>query len=355
VASGHQPAPRDGTHEACLSRTPRVLLVEHLDAVGAAPADARLRAGALRAAGATVEVVVLDTERGEDLQYAAVSNRREAGLTVWHAHHAAGPLGRLAREKQFDLALWASAHASDRLAEQLPAALPAYHWCTGFAPHAMSARALSEFDRQMEPCAGSAFDLGRAQRGRLSLWDGPFALAPAPLTPETGQQVLKAFALAATDRDEIDLVVLDHPRPALDALARELDVDLRVHFLGPAPREAEAAWLQTASVALVAGEQAISAGLVLRALASGCPLLPVGEEAGPLAGWLLARGLAPFAGAHDDALGHALEAVLEQGPAIRQWCARGRGVGEGYTLEALTERFARSLARLAESGGEEAA
>ncbi len=334
-----------------MSPSPRVLLVEHLDAIGAAPADARLRAGALRAAGATVEVVVLDTDRGEDLQYGAVSKRRDASMTLWHAHHAAGPLGRFAREKGFDLALWASAHASDRLAEQLPGALPAYHWCTGFAPHAMSARALPPLDLDLEPCAGSTFDLGRLQRGRLSLWDGPFALAPAPLTPETGRQVLEAFATAMSEHDEIDLVVLDHPRAELESSARELGVELRVHFVGPAPREAEVSWLQTATVAVVAGEHAISAGLVLRALASGCPILPVGEEAGPLAGWLLARGLAPFAGADGD----ALEAVFAADPRMVEVQARGREVAAGYGLEPLAERFARCLARFADHGDDRAA
>ena len=338
-----------------MSPSPRVLLVEHMDAIGAAPADARLRASALRAAGATVEVIVLDTDRGEDLQYGSVSKRREPGVTVWHAHHAAGPLGRFAREKRFDFAVWASAHASDPLAGQLPGALPAYHCCTGFAPHEIHERALPALDSSLEPCAGSAFDPARVQRGRLSLWDGPFALVPTPLTAETGRAVLEAFANAASDRDEVDLVVLDHPRAPLDALARELGIDLRVHFAGPAPREAEAAWLQTASVALLAGEQAISAGLVLRALMSGCPLIPVGEEAGPLAGWLLARGLAPFAGADGDALGEALEAVLAAGPRIELLRSRGRVVGEGYSLAALTERFTRSLARWTEPDSEEAA
>ncbi len=338
-----------------MSPSPRVLLVEHLDAIGAAPADARLRAGALRAAGATVEVVVLDTDRGEDLQYGAVSKRRDASMTLWHAHHAAGPLGRFAREKGFDLALWASAHASDRLAEQLPGALPAYHWCTGFAPHAMSARALPPLDLDLDPCAGSTFDLGRLQRGRLSLWDGPFALAPAPLTPETGRQVLEAFATAVSEHDEIDLVVLDHPRVGLESSARELGVELRVHFVGPAPREAEASWLQTATVAVIAGEHAISAGLVLRALASGCPILPVGEEAGPLAGWLLARGLAPFAGADGDALGEAMEAVFAADPRMAEVQTRGREVAAGYGLEPLAERLARCLARFADHGDDRAA
>lgn len=338
-----------------MSPSPRVLLVEHLDAIGAAPADARLRACAWRAAGATVEVIVLDTDRGEDLQYGSLSKRREPGVTLWHAHHAAGPLGRFAREKRFDFAIWASAHASDELAGQLPAALPAYHCCTGFAPHVIREKMLPALDASMEPCAGSAFDPARAQRGRLSLWDGPFALVPTPLTLETGRAVLEAFACAASDRDEVDLVVLDHPRPPLETLARDLGIDLRVHFVGPAPREAEAAWLQTASVALLAGEHAISAGLVLRALTSGCPLLPVGEEAGPLAGWLLARGLAPFAGADGDTLGDALEALLAAGPRIELLRSRGREVGQGYSLSALTERFARASARLTETDSEQAA
>lgn len=338
-----------------MSLSPRVLLIEHLDAIGAAPSDARLRASALRAAGAHVEVIVLDTDRGEDLQYGSVSHRREPGVILWHAHHAAGPLGRFAREKRFDFALWASAHASDPLAGQLPGALPAYHCSTGFTPHAIREKALPALDAGLDPCAGSAFDPARAQRGRLSLWDGPFVLAPTPLTSEPGRAVLEAFALAASDRDEVDLVVLDHPRAPLEALARQLGIDLRVHFVGPAPREAEAAWLQTASVALLAGEQAISAGIVLRALTSGCPLLPVGEEAGPLAGWLLARGLAPFAGADGDLLGDALEAVLTAGPRIDLLRSRGRAVGERYTLAALTERFTRSLAGLAEGDSEHAA
>lgn len=334
---------------------PRVLLVEHLDAIGAAPADARLRAGALRAAGATVEVVVLDTDRGDDLQYGAVSKRRDATMTLWHAHHAAGPLGRFARAKRFDFALWASTQPGDPLVDQLPGALPAYHWTSGFAPHDSSARALPPLDPDLEPCAGSTFDLGRVQRGRLSLWDGPFALAPSPLTPETGRPVLEAFAAAASDRDEIDLVVLDHPRESLETLARELGVELRVHFVGPAPREAEVAWLQTAAVAMVAGDHTVSAGLVLRALASGCPLLPVGEAAGPLAGWLLARDLAPLAGGDGDLLGDALECVLEQGPRIEAVRRRGREVAECYTLEALASRFARALERFGDGGEERVA
>jgi hypothetical protein len=325
---------------------PRVLLVEHLDAIGATPSDARLRAGALRAAGASVELVVLDSDRGEDLQYGGLSHRRDPGMTVWNAERAAAPLARLVREQRFDLALWASARPDDALAGQLPAALPAYHWSTGFASHGVRAEALAPLDLELEPCAGSTFDLGRMQRGRLSLWDGPFALVPAPLESDTGVAVLEAFAATASDRDEVDLVVLDHLRPALVCTARELGIELRVHFVGPAPREAEVAWLQTASVALVGGEQPVSAGLVLRALASGCPMLPVGEEAGPLAGWLLARGLAPFAGSDAESLGQALDCVLGGGARVAESRTRSRSVAERYTMEALTDRFARALARL---------
>src|SRR5262249_8371676 len=132
----------------------------------------------------------------------------------------------------------------------------------------------------------------RVKGARLSLWDGPYALVASPLRAADLGHLFDGFARAADRRDEVDLVVLDHPDAELEALARSAGIAQRVHFVGPAPREAERAWLQHARLAFVGLLRPLGAGLALRALALGCPLLPVGAAAEPVRAWLAARGAA---------------------------------------------------------------
>src|SRR5262249_38995107 len=149
-------------------------------------------------------------------------------------------------------------------------------------------------------------------------------LVASPLKPADAEHLFDGFARAADRRDEVDLVVLDHPDAELESLARAAGIGQRVHFVGHAPREAECAWLQHARVAFVSLHRPLAAGLVLRALAAGCPLLPVGAASGPLGDWLRAVGAA-WTKAGRARLGWDSVAVaLARTPAVETAIGRGR-------------------------------
>ena len=320
-----------------MDRETRVLLVEHLDAIGAAAADARIRASVLRAAGCTTEIIVLDASSHEDLLFPARMRHSVPGVEVF-ADDAFGRdllRKRLARARG-DRVLWASATPGGGEAAKLIAAgTTAHWWATGHAPvRAVSGPLPALFAGA--PCAGSVIEPASGSRQRLSLWDGPFLLAPAPLGKRGGLAIIDAFAEAASDRDELDLVVCDHLDADLDAHARARGVSLRTHFVGPAPREAEAAWLATATAAVVCGEVPLSGGLLLRALASGCPVLPAGHAAEPIARWLDAKGCAWAA---ELRLADAFGAALERAPDVQAARDRGRHVAAAHTPAALGARI----------------
>jgi hypothetical protein len=264
----------------------RVLLIEHLDATGAAAADARQHAAALRAAGYEVEGLVLDGQRRVDLLFPARDRSTGAGFDFL-AHDGSGTLAARVRASRAPLVLWASAApGGGEAARTLPAGTNALWWPTGHAPSSAATGPLLSLDAGLAPVGGSLGVDELPARRRLSLWDGPFVLVPSLPAARTAEAIVDAFASEADGVDEVDLVVLDHPDPGMERLARRAGVAQRVHFVGPAPREAEHAWLGTAVLALVGGDAALSGGLVLRALASGCPLLPAGEAAAPIADWL---------------------------------------------------------------------
>jgi hypothetical protein len=213
-------------------------------------------------------------------------------------------------------------------ASWLPRVVPAWWWPTaiGGGPRGLvfGRRALPP----LVPSWSSALDAGLPGAapplgGAQSLWDGPYVLCPHPLAPRVADAVLRAFAGVASGEEALDLVLLAEPDSGVAARARALGVGTRVHFAGPAARGAEWPWLACARALVIAGDAALPAGLVWRALAVGCPVLTHGSRgaAAEVAAWLAAQRLAgPPAGG----LGAALAAAIERPAALEQALARGR-------------------------------
>ncbi len=329
-----------------MARNTRVLLVEHVDATGGAPADARARALALRDAGCTVETVVLDGTPDEDLQFATRERRPGPGIDVF-APGADGlrAVARRAATERVTHVLWASAApGGGEVARALPRDLPAWWLPTGHAPAHAPAGPLAALPGFAPPAGAAVLDAERTGRNRLSLWDGPFVLVPAPPSDATAIAILDGFARAASGRDEVDLVVLDHPHARIEALARERGATHRVHFVGPAPREAECAWLATAAVALLTGDAPLSGGLLLRALGLGAAPVAVGSPAAPLADWLDQHDCG-WARPRDAAdIAAAIERALDREEGVQRARERGRAAARRCDGAALAARLAAALA-----------
>lgn len=317
----------------------RVLLVEHLDAVGSAAVDARPHAAALRAAGLAVEAVVLEVDRGGELLFDSADRAAGPGFDRL-AHDPLSALAARVRASRAGLVVWAGAQpGGGAAARALPAGMPAVWWPTGHAPAGATHGPLPALAHDWAPCDGSVIAADAPARRRLSLWDGPFALLPALPAARAAAEIIAAFAQVVDGGDEVDLVVFAQPDGAFEARAREAGVGQRVHFVGRAPREAEIAWLGTAVVALVGGDSPLSGGMLLRALAAGCPLLPVGAAAAPVADWLERSGLAwPGSGLAD-----RLAAVLDREPAVSAARDRGRSLAGAYGPAALAAKLAAAL------------
>ena len=252
-------------------------------------------------------------------------------------------LTRRVRASRADVVLWAgAAPGGGSAARALPERTPALWWPTGHAGARQERGPLAALAESLAPIAGCAV-AEDGERRRLSLWDGPYVLVPAPSSPGTAAAMIGAFARAAAGRDEVDLVVLDHPEPALESLARRAGVAQRIHFVGPTPREAEHAWLAAAAVVLLPGDTAISGGLVLRALACGCLLQPVGEAAAPLAAWLRGHALSWTHESGEEALAAVMDAALEREANVLALQERARTVAAGYGIAALGTRIAALL------------
>lgn len=328
-----------------MARITRVLLVEHVDATGGAPSDARARALALREAGCTVDAVVLDGTPGEDLQFPSRERRPGPGIDVF-TPDAAGlrAVVRRATAAHATHVLWASAAPGGGApARALPREWPAWWWPTGHAPADAATGPLAALPGFEPPAGAAVLDAARTGRNRLALWDGPFVLVPAPPSDATAGAILDGFARAASGRDEVDLVVLDHPHARIEALARERGATHRVHFVGPAPREAECAWLATAAVALLTGDAPLSGGLLLRALGLGSAPVAVGAAAAPIADWLEAHdcGWARPRSAADVAT--AIERALDRDAQVQRARERGREAARRRDGAALAGRLAAAL------------
>jgi len=186
-----------------------------------------------------------------------------------------------------------------------------------------------------DPCAGSCHEAPHATRSRLPLWDGPYVLAFAAASSGGMARLVAAFADAAAERDELELVILADPHPESTRLAQQHDVLPRVHCVGRAPREAEACWLQTAACTIVDDASALSGGLLLRAMASGHPLLVI-EDRGRLPDWMQAERLhVASAGA---TLTARLAMALQMGTAATAAIARGSALAARYDAAALREQ-----------------
>jgi glycosyltransferase involved in cell wall biosynthesis len=193
------------------------------------------------------------------------------------------------------------------------------------------------------PGDGSAAESVRAVRNRLSLWDGPFVLVPAPPSEETARGILDAFAQAAGGRDEVDLVVLDHPRRRLESLANARGVGLRVHFVGPAPREAECAWLSTSALSLVPGDAPLSGGLLLRALGLGSAPVAVGAAAAGIADWFESLGCGWARPGDAEGVAEAIERALDRDATVQGARERGREAAKRRDVPSLAARLGPAL------------
>ena len=337
----------------------RILLVDDLDAAGAEIGDTRARVQALRAAGATVRAVAIARgplhEPGARVERRTRASRRNpatspqaiarlrSGTEGWAA------LGALAREGRFDLAVVASAvEDGGRLGRALPRGLETRWLRTGFAAeHGWFERLRAGGGEGGPPnvpaLSGSALDDEQRRPGQLPLWDGEFVLAPAPLGGKAGEALLEGFAALTRAHDQVDLVVLAHPQPAWERTARSRGIGTRVHFVGPAPRQAEWGWWSQASAGVPAGPDPLSGGLLLRALAAGCPLVAIGLDPVPaaLGAWLEAAGLT--LGPRDEAVAASLGRALRRDAAVDEAVARGRAVAATHATGTLRERVAAAL------------
>ena len=303
----------------------RLLLVEQLDAIGASTSDVRARAQSLRRSGLEIRTIAITPDGDEDLQH-GTSERPQPGLDCLAPREARDGVRRTAAEWRADGIVWASATpGGGELARTLGARCPAWWWPSGWAA-ARDAGPLAPVVPGLDPGAAVAHETERGRASRLSLWDGPYALAATPIGSGEAEALFDAFARAADRRDEVDLVILDRPHSALELLARTAGIEQRVHFVGRAPREAECAWLQHARVAFVSLHEPLSAGLVRRSLAAGCPLLPVGHAAEPVAEWLRAHGVSWSRPGLARLAWDTVAAALGRTPAVETAIQRGRAI-----------------------------
>ncbi len=350
-------------------RARRVHLIEAVDAAGAHARDARARVKALVAAGCETCCAAVEPLRDGALHLPAAA----AGDTLQvradlHGRHL---LRRWLCERPADLVLVAAAVAgggeAGRWLDRVPG-VTARWWPTGVdgsgaAPNG-AARAASmgsmrrpgalpplAIEPAVAPPAGIASESGagldasvladaRPTRGQLPLWDGDYVLVPAALAGAAGRAVIDAFATICAGHDGLDLVVLADPQPAFERMARARGIGFRVHFAGEAPRDAELAWLSAAAATVIGGDAPLSAGLILRALARGCPVLAAGDAppAMPLEAWLAARGLA--VGPAESALASRLERAVARDPA---WRVRARAAVADHDAAAVGGRLATAL------------
>jgi len=325
-----------------LNANPRILLVEHLDAVGASVTDLRARAQVLRNLGAEVRMLTLPSEADHDLQH-GTSERQQNDIQRLDEERGGDAVRGAAEAWQADHIVWVSAATGGgEPARALGAGRPAHWWPSGWTP-LRAPGPLAPLAPGLTPGDACVIEGERPRGARLSLWDGPYALAASPLRPADAEHLFDGFARAADQRDEVDLVVLDHPDPELESRARDAGIGQRVHFVGRAPREAECAWLQHARVAFVSLQRPLAAGLVLRALAAGCPLLPVGAASEPVADWLREQG-ATWAKPGRARLGwDTVAAALARTPAVETAVARGRARATEANAATLAARFAPAL------------
>lgn len=295
----------------------------------------RPRAQALRRSGLDIRTLAIAAEDDDDLQHGS-AERPQPGLDCLAPDEAAAGVRHTAQEWRADGIVWVSAApGGGALARALGRRWPSWWWPSGWSasreagPLAAVAPGLDAGDCVMA-------DVERGRASRLSLWDGPYALVATPLSESEAESLFDAFARAADQRDEVDLVILDRPDPALEALARAAGLQQRVQFVGRAPREAEGAWLQHARVTFVTLAEPLSAGLVRRVLGAGGPLLPVGTAAEPVADWLRGHGVSWSRPGLARLAWDTVAAALQRTPAVEAALSRGRSLAaQGSSAEVI--------------------
>ncbi len=329
----------------------RILLIEVLDAPGSATSDAAARRRALEHAGCEVEAVVLGTSGSE-------SDETPPPRTSTPERFARGTeaLRQVLRSFAPERVLVASAlPGGGPETERILGDTPRVWWPTGLAgpglskgrPRGSTLSLLGASSESQESGPTAALEWGVLDtplggRRRLPLWDGEYVLAPVPLDGRIGADVIRAFATAAEERDQLDLVVLGPPEPTLLEVARRLEIGTRVHFAGASPRPAEYAWAQSAAATVIAGPGPVASGVVLRALACGSPLVAVGEDGvGAIVRDWLAAGTAAPARAKDVLA--SLERVLEGGPVVEDLVSRGRVLAARHELDVVAARLVAAL------------
>jgi hypothetical protein len=326
---------------------PRILLVDDLDAAGAALADTRMRAEALRQAGAHVRALALGGA------WTGPTEAPAGAVAVTHCPHPreGWPLAASwLRDDRIDLMVLASAaRGGDRAWPRGPRSVSTMWWPTGFAGASnWSARLATLGLRRtgrgaMPGPSGDALlwcALGDgAARKPLPLWDGEFVLAPGGLAGADAAIVMDAFA--RLDHEALDLVVLAHPDPRLERLARRAGVASRVHSVGPATRDAEWAWWRQAAAAVWAGGAPVSGGLLLRGLAAECPQLVLDRAlpGGAIGGWLAGHDSACRVARDAPDLAHGISAALRREPAIRHAIGQGRALATRHDSAGLARRL----------------
>ncbi len=354
--SASLPRPHANGHRSTLGAAQagaRILLVEDLDALGADAADTRRRAQRLEAAGGRVTWIAV-------VGSGWISAEPDAAGEVVSCAEAPSRLEALCKTPWDQVVLASAARGGGALTRFLPAST--YWWPTGwaaareatgwrrFAARAWGERRLATPDGASAwsahwPLGWSEVDPIGTRRPGLPLWDGDLMLSLDGLAQRHGRVTIEAFARIADTWTGVDLVGLSEPTPALQERSRAAGVEMRVHHVGRPPRLAESSWLAQASVALLSDGPRLSAGLVLRVLAAGCPLLWVAPSVGSraLARWLEEHGGAQIVAGQPKAIASALEALLERGPEVEAAIERGRALAARHDRRALLERLAGSV------------
>jgi hypothetical protein len=349
--------------------SPRVLLVESLDAAGGDRADARERCAVLRGLGAVVRVAVVhagDATPGIEAQAAMATS---GAFAEWDDRPAGlARLREFAREGDFDAILLAAAGGGGAVARALRSDVPVHWWPTGVSPApgwgarlalgrgpalpALAGGTAAAESGTPSGFAWSSLSARPAGRGRLTLWDGEYLLSPLPLAGEGGRRLLQAFAALDEEWCGLDLVVLSEPQPAFEREARARGVAARVHFVGPAPREAEWAWWAHARGAVIGGAGAVSGGFLLRGLSVGCAMMVLRPDAtgAAIEAWLEGRGALCRAAAGGDEM--TLARLLARGEAVEAAVARGRSLAAEHDGGRLALKLAAALPLLAGRGAE---
>lgn len=323
------------------------VLFEVADRPDVHPLDARDRLRALAAAGWCARAVVVGGAPPESVPR-GVSWAPDAGaawrLAAAGADAGAGGAPRLA-------VVACAARGGGPLGARLARVANAAWWPTAVtAPpptwreQVLGAGPLAVPDGAADPAAaalGRALaDPAAAARPRLPLWDGDYVLVAAPATRGGLAAVIAAFAAAADPA--LDLVVLAARDEDAMRRARALGLATRLHFAGPAAREAQWAWLAAAGAVVLDADTPLDAGLVARALASGVTPLVAGAGEG-------ARALRRHLAGHR-LVGDPAEAV--PGPAALQRAlgrradaaarAAARAAASAHAPEAVGARLARA-------------